>query len=196
MFDMNEKTVNVLSTLIVAGIILVVLLLISIFIPNRYEISIRTSGILGRLGDENYFEVRDIYIDGVYTRSLFKRDVFHGRFIVEGIDFTAEDGSAVVLHDDSEFGATMLYINLEKLRITSQKDTNSLGVIFFSPKFEYFSILIHEPTGEQSRQTRTNEGRLFLSAPAENRSEALQIMREMLAGSVYDSIILHVIVDR
>jgi len=36
-----------------------------LLIPNRYEISIQTSEVLGRLGEEDFSEQKDIYIDGV-----------------------------------------------------------------------------------------------------------------------------------
>lgn len=186
---MNEKTINALSNLIVIGIIFGVVALIMLLIPNRYEITIQTSGVLGRLGDD-YYEKRDIHIDGVYTRSFFRQDVFGGRFIVEGVDFTS-DGSKITINADSNVGNIMLYTNFDSLRWNSGTNIHNIwGTIFFSPKFEYFTILIPEPTGNPSLRTWSKKSGLFLSGPANNRSESLKILYKLLRESpYYDSVI-------
>jgi len=187
---MNEKTINAVSTLIVIGIISGVVALILLLIPNRYEISIQTSGVLGRLGDEDFSEQRNIYINGVYTRSFFRQDVFHGKFIIEGFDFTS-DGSIVTLHPDSNVGNIMLYVNFDGLRRGSYIDRyNTFGTIFFSPKFEYFTILIPEPTDNPTLRVWNGATGEFLSGPADNRSEALRVLYKFLKESLYlDSVI-------
>jgi len=187
---MNERTINSLSNLIVIGIIFGVVALIMLLIPNRYEISIQTSGVLGRLGEEDFSEQKDIYIDGVYTTSFFKPDVFRGEFIVEGIDFTS-DGSKITINADSNVGNIMLYTNFDSLRRNSGTNIHNFwGTIFFSPRFEYFTILIPEPTGNPSLQTWSKKSGLFLSGPANNRREALGILYKFLKESPhYDSVI-------
>jgi len=187
---LNKKTISAISTLIVIGIISGVVALIMLLIPNRYEISIQTSGVLGRLGDKDFSEQRNIYIDGVYTRSFFRQDTFSGRFIIDGFDFTA-DGSIVTLHADSNVGNGMLYVNLDKLRRGSYMDIhNAFGTMFFLPKFEYFTILIPEPTDNPALQVWNGATGEFISGPADNRSEALRVLYKLLKESLYyDSVI-------
>ena len=182
---MSEKTIKVLSNLIVIGIIFGVVALIVLLMPNRYEISIKTSGVLSRLGDEDFYEQKDIYIDGVYTRSIFRQDIFNGKFIIEGFDFTS-DGSIITLHADSNVGAAMLYVNLEGINRGSHiGNYNILGTIFFSPKFKNFTVLISESTDNPALRSWSGESGLFLSSPAGNRSEALRVLHELLKESLY-----------
>lgn len=186
---MKEKTINALSNIIVIGIILGLVALIMLLIPNRYEFSIQTNGVLGRLGDGGLSEPRNIKIDGVYTTSFFKPDVFAGKFIVEGADFTS-DGSVVTFYADADLGNLMMYINFERLRHSHKNVTNILGTIFFSPKFEYFTILISEPIDSPGPRSWDPASGLFISGPANNRNEALRILYELLKDSpYYDSVI-------
>lgn len=163
--------------------VIVVGILVFSLVYFEQTISIQSTGVMGRLGDVDYSEFVNISIEGIYSRSVIRQDIFRGEFKIESFNFTS-DGSIITLFADENFGATMKYINLDGLKAGSDVIVNNLGLVFFTPDFAEFTILIFEPGTNSFTQSWCKETGMFLSAPSSDRKEALDMMRELLSESI------------
>jgi len=147
------------------------------------KISIETMAVMGRLGIDDYYDLRHISITGMYSQPFRGSDTFNGEFIIDGFNFTS-DGSIVAIHANKNYGSNMMYINLKGLSAGSDVEVNHLGIIFFSPRFEQFSILVFEETGDTDSLIWSKESGLFLSAPASCRHDSIEILRKLTRTSL------------
>lgn len=144
--------------------------------PWKYKVNTTIQGVQCRIGDKEYTEDVSIKIKGTYNNYLFKNDTFRGTISISNYDFTS-DGSDVSL----EFNRGSAFLVYNKIN-DGKSDMNPFGILCCTPDFKQLLICVSEPVEKDSKSWSTEKG-LFISAPAETRSQALETARQLSSGS-------------
>ncbi len=140
-------------------------------VPWRYRVDTEIRGIQARIGDRDYAENVSITVRGVYKRFLFKEDIFDGTIAVDKYEFTLNGSDFPFRFYDNS--STLLYVTNIKGSYTHEY----LGRVYAcTPSFEQLLILVSEPI-DSNRNRWTAESGLYISAPAENGYQAIEIAR-------------------
>ena len=160
--------------IILTPIILIIIIGVSISVlPWCRDIDITLSGIQFKTGDAEYTEEKTINIRGRYWRYLFKNDRFEGRIEVEGYDFTFDERMwPVKLSFDNSRDGRSSFLSYDGTANGRFLD-GVTWLIFSEPDFSEILIIPYGGGGEDT---------IFISAPANNRAEAIDIIAD-LAGS-------------
>lgn len=155
---------------LVLGMVLVVISLVICIFPWRYKIDKTIRGVQCRIGDTEYSEDVTITVKGVYKRYLLKDDKFEGTLGISLYDLTF--GLPLIPITFGGDIGNVIYVGFIKNNFVQK----SLGFINCTPDFDKLFIGIHEPImgGEDGRSSWTGENGLFISAPAENREQAIE----------------------
>lgn len=156
--------------LIFAVILITFLVLYNV--PWRYKIDTTIKGVQSRIGDENYVEDVSIIVKGVYKQFLFKEDIFDGNISVDKYDFTAY-GSNTPFYFNNSF-SVLIYTRA----LNGSPINKALGSIISQPDFKQLLITVYEPIESDSKGWSADNG-LFISAPAENRDQAIIIAKTL-----------------
>ena len=161
---------NIKNKRIIIPVIIIIFIGAAISVlPWWSDIDITLNGIQARIGDEEYTEEKEINIRGRYWRYLFRNDRFEGRVEVEGYDFTFDERMWLVQLSFQKYkygGASVLgYMGYANGRFLD----GAVWQIYSDPSFN--KVLIINSDG--------NEGQLFISAPADNRAQAIDIANEL-----------------
>lgn len=150
-------------------ILLIILSVISAayFCPRKFNKEYR--GVVYRLGDNAYSENIKISFDGYLSKRLFKGDKFQGVIIIGdkklikvNMQFDSSDRAHIEYYDES----LSMY--------------NDYGDIVSSNIKGRFTICVLEADKNNSGSTWSIENGLMVSAPANSRSEALDISKSIL----------------
>jgi hypothetical protein len=161
------------------GLILLVffVLCLSLYLfPWKSKVDTTIQGVQCRIGDEKYIKKVSVKIKGTYSNFLIKNDTFRGTISISDYDFTS-DGSDVSLQFYN--GSAFLVYN----KISDGKpDMNPFGILYCTPDFKQLLICVSEPVEKDSGSWSAEKG-LFISAPAETRSQALETARQLSSES-------------
>ena len=151
-------------------IVIIVFLIIGAlyFIPKKlYK---EYSGIMYRLGDENYEENINISINGYISRGFFKEDKFEGTMKIGDKELQKLDMRLTKNNGD------LLFYYDEDTR-----DYISYGQISLNKTREKITISVFEQSEQnKAKKNWSSKDGLMISAPANNRIEALEISNELL----------------
>lgn len=163
---------------LIAIIVLMILLILYIF-PWKNKINTTIQGVQCRIGEKNFVEDISITIDGDYKRYLFMDDIFYGTISIDNYEFTS-DGSNVSLKFNKG-KSFLIYMNV----IDGKPIQVPLGAIYCTPNFKQFLICISEPVHSDSNRWNADLG-LFISAPSLNRSQAIDIAKNLAEKNIAD----------
>lgn len=148
---------------IIIPIIIIILIGLAVSVlPWWSDIDITLRGIQFRNGDGEYAEEKTINIRGRYWRYLFRADRYEGKIEIEGYDFTFEE---YMIFSIAQNDSTLHFQGNVGGNIVVQ----TLGIIYFKPVFSEVLIMIYD----------RGEGLFYISAPAGNREQALDIAKEL-----------------
>lgn len=169
-----KKTCKV-STYIKILSSLIILILILFSLPRKYNLNY--SGIKYRLGDTSFEKKIKIKIQGSYTRNFFGKNKFKGKIFIDDIEIPKEIEEITIKLDNNNSG----YLGYYYYNDTVQSFKNiKYGTIYFSSKLDQLTILIQEPEDLNAKEKQWNSGTgLMISAPAKNRTEALEISNDL-----------------
>ena len=165
---------NIKRKRIIIPVIIIILIGTAISVlPWWRDIDITLLGIQFRTGDAEYTEEKTINIKGRYWRYLFRNDRFEGRIEVEGYDFTFDKRMwPVTLSFENSCGGRSSF-----LLYTGYADGSFLDGaawrIYSNPDFSKVLIM---PYGSG------NEDTVFISAPANDREQAIDIIAKLTNG--------------
>lgn len=137
---------------------------------RKIDINVAYNGILYRLGDSSYSEKIKVSINGNLTKVLFKEDNFQGKIIINNTEMSKLDinfdklGRGIIYYYDEIYGEYRTY-----------------GTLITSNIKENFTICVLEENKEiKGTASWSSRDGLMVSAPAENRVEALKISNELM----------------
>lgn len=154
-------------------------LAIAYFFPLRHSIDIVIEGMQCRLGEEAYSEDVVIHVQGVYSQYLIgDKDRFTGDMAISLLDVTE-----TWRFEDEAFRNGWAPI-MSKTEPDSKGEwgIDFYGDLYCTPRFDKILILVLEPRESQQKSWSTGNG-LFISAPAQNRGEALDVGKLLLLTS-------------
>lgn len=160
-----KKRIQRIRALAVAAL-LVLILLLAVPLPVRVDRTL--SGILWKSGDGQWQEECQVTVDGWYYRYLMRDNIFKGN-----ISFTTADGTVschapnAAFHRDAMYGDRGGPVTVYDGSLNRMK---ALGYVAVSGNFQ--EIFIHAEEWN-------------FSAPAGDRSEALELAQELMAGEWY-----------
>lgn len=153
------------------------------------DISTTCAGIKYRLGKNNQNEFRKVTfeIDGKIYKDMFLNKTFVGKIYISDIEDLLDKqydintykkllNSQVNLQLDKYMRATLFYY----MKKASTSYSETIGTIYFEPTFSKFTISVLEKVDNNTRTWSSKDG-LIISAPAENRKEALEITNSIIA---------------
>lgn len=141
-------------------------------IPWSYKINKTVQGVECRIGDPDYSEKVTIKIDGTYKQYLFKNNTFKGNISIDKYAFTKEKHlQQTTFYNNTAF---LIYHNIQYGNI----DSNIMGDLCCTPDFSKLLITISEPIDADTKSMNVGD-LLFISAPADNRSTAFKISRDL-----------------
>jgi hypothetical protein len=166
-----------IKILIVVCIILALLVFINYKYNQTYAIKYTYDGIKYQANNLNSGIPLSIEVDGVYKKGYFGNpDIFVGKIIVDG-----ELCYAQYRYKSHEYG----FNNYNMSQIESDKFE---GHFFIGDMFKEITIEIHEPVSLGKARFSYLEGWL-ISAPAENRAQAVYISNRLIQKQHKDLII-------
>lgn len=159
------------------GILAVVFgLAIAYYFPLRHSIDIVLEGLQCRLKDESYSERVVIHVQGVYRQYLLgDKDRFTGEMSISLLDVTETRR----FEDVAFSNGWAPIISRTKLDSEAEWGIDFYGDLYCNPRFDKILILVLEPREGQQKSWSTGDG-LFISAPAQNREQALDVGKVLL----------------
>lgn len=156
-------------------IVLIAGIIICVF-PWRHKIDTVIQGAEYRIGDADYSEDITITVKGIYRQYLLKSNTFEGTFSVSKYNFTSDVLIAPTAFCDG-------YTNLTYSDITNGvPHISTLGILCCSSSFDKLLICVSEPVDADSKSWNGENG-LFICAPAESRTQALEIAQTLSGKS-------------
>jgi hypothetical protein len=132
-----------------------------------------------RLGSGSLVENIDINVNGYFSRGLFKGDRFEGTINIgdkelQKLDMMfAKDKGGILFYYDETTG-----------------DYTSHGQIYFDNKREKIAITVFDQSRQdKSKKNWSSNNGLMISAPANNRAEALEISNELLKETLENKLL-------
>lgn len=141
-------------------------------LPQKFESNLK--GLEYRLGDEGYSKEVSISFEGWYTRKIFSSDTFQGSMTIGDIKLTQLRLSI------KKSGETIIGIS------ERTSDYESFGIIYSTDKFKEFTIAVLEK-GEHGGGTWSSKDGLMISAPTDNRENALTISKKLMKEKLEDN---------
>ncbi len=140
------------------------------FYPKKLRLDY--NGIIYRLGDSNYSEKIKVSINGYLSKGLIRGDKFQGILIIGDKQL-----SKINIRFDSADKDDLLYFD------ENTGDFTSYGQIYSSDIKKGLTISVFEQCGQKEgvRRWSSKDG-LIISAPANNRNEALDISNKLMKG--------------
>ncbi|MGL4335873.1 MAG: hypothetical protein ACRCST_03190 [Turicibacter sp.] len=151
-------------------------------IPYTETIDVSLDGMQCRIGEDICEEQKTVIISGKFKRYLFKADHFKGIIQVSGYDFKHID-NLVEFYVDDGYG----YINYIGFT-DGYPEIEFLGTLLFAPHFKEVLVLISEPVYDSDSKSWSAEDGLYVSAPATNKADALEIAAKLSQNSQWLSI--------
>lgn len=146
--------------------ILLILSTVIYFYPKKFNKEY--NGVIYRLGDSSYSENIKISFDGYLSKRLFKGDKFQGTINIGDKKFDkvfmefSNRGDALVQYYGESLGEYMVYGNMYSVNIKDR-----------------FTINVWEAVNSGGYTWSSNNG-LMVSAPANSRSEAVDISNKLM----------------
>lgn len=145
------------------------------FLPLQRNVDVVHKGVLCRTNDPNYKEDVNIEVKGKYRDYLFRMDTFKGTIVIDKYDFTSEwDCMGLIFHE----GMSQLTYN----EPSGVPNMETIGFLFCTPNFDRMMTTVFEPI-DNNRGNWSGEDGLFISAPAETREQALQVVSDLAPRS-------------
>ncbi len=157
---------------VIRTVIIVILLLgIAYFlyrIPREFHKEYQ--GVYYQIGNPDLSEMVTIRFDGYLTRGLWQEDSFEGTIKVGDQELTRVN---LNLYKDS--GAVISYID------NRIQDINTYGTLYTKDIREGFTIcILQEDENNPGHRSWSGEDGYMISAPAGNRSEALELSNRLM----------------
>ena len=176
---LREKMKNLKKYKVVIVCTILLLIIFLQYIPWPVDKSIQL--VQYQNNNLSYEQPLSIQIEGKYYRSLFKDDLFKGSINLNNYDFTEEWHTVDIVFND-RYGI-LRYIKLNNTPLGDWSiDSKTLGIILAIPGFDNFSILF-DGGSNSNPSLRSSENTLFISYPANNRKEALNILEKLSSRS-------------
>lgn len=152
--------------------IFIILLVSSVIYFYPKKLSIEYSGIMYRLGDSNYSENIKVSVNGYLSKGLIKGDKFQGILTIGDKQL-----SKISIRFDNAGKGDLLYFD------ENTGDFTSYGQTYSSYMKEGLTISVFEQYGQKEGMRRwSSKDGLMISAPANNRNEALDISNKLMKG--------------
>ena len=170
----GENDMKIYKKLIIYGIFIFFIIWIVNYLSPR-RLNKEYSGEIYRIGVSNYSEHIKINIDGNLYKGLFKGDKFKGTIIIGDKKLLKLD-----MIIDNEGMGLLFYFE------ESVGEYTSYGSIIFSNKKDEFTISVFEENKDKKefKSWYSKEG-LLISAPANNRDEALKLSNDLMEKTMY-----------
>jgi len=126
-----------------------------------------------RMNDDTYVENTNISVKGkLYTR-FFSDPKFVGSIMIDNFEYTKTSDLTDITFNKSilEGWGILNYVTIDNGKL----HTDMLGSIWMSDHFDEVTIWVSEPLDSDSKSTRD----LIISAPADSRMEAIQIVEQL-----------------
>lgn len=161
---MNKYKKLIIITFIITFIFLI------IFYCYPRKLYSECSGIIYRLGDSNYSDDIKINLDGYYSKGLFTGDIFEGAITI------GEKKLTKINMKFDKFKRGHLFCYDENIG-----EYISYGDLFSNNRMKDFTIIVIEKDGKSKGSgSWTGKDGLMISAPANNRDEALEISNKLM----------------
>lgn len=161
-----EHTVGVVLTFIIT--LALVFSLVNIIYSLPKTISQEFQGIEFRSGDTDYSEVVSISIEGKYVKHFFQDNYFTGTLVINDVEY-----SDVKVYLNKVNGTGVAYkevANSEQLKLTMYTENIEKKIVF----------CILEPNVETGVSSWSSGNGLIISAPSNNREEALKVAKDLM----------------
>ena len=138
-------------------------------------------GIKYQLGKENqeYVEKMELRIDGKVSRTIWGTKSFEGTMSIDG-----ELDIFLKYPNKLKFDKNNFAWHRPELRSDfNYPEYTASGEIYANQKFNEFSILLHQPYGENPSGWNNVDGWIF-AAPAKNRAEAIVITKKFIPEDI------------
>ncbi len=169
---MKEKIINSLV------VIIIIVVMAALLIPWPKEFIKDFSSIKYQLGPDNqmYSETIHVYFNGTYKKSYFGliEDRFIGSIVIDDVDIYQDE--EFNLSFSNEKGTVISHTYFVKAERAMR--TQSYGKLYVGDKFETITIELY--TGEAGNEGFNSFDGYMISAPAENRAEALTITKMLV----------------
>ena len=152
---------------------LLIVLFIVYFLPRK--LNKVYNGVRYRLGNSEEVEDVELSIDGYLSKGLFKGDKFEGTITIGD-----EKLSKLDMRFDKR-GTTVLFYYDD-----SSGDYAAYGTIFTNDLKKEFTITILEKDNQEGQKLWSGKDGLMISAPANNREEALALSNKLMDEVLID----------
>lgn len=154
--------------IIFAFLCIMLILLVIYKYPKRFYQEY--SGIMYRLGDGEYQETVEITIDGYLSNGFFKGNLYEGTMLIGKKKLSKLD------MEFDAFGRGILFYFDEELG-----EYTSFGDIYTKNMNKEITITVLEDRNSNTTdKSWTSKDGLIISAPAENRDEAIEITKDLM----------------
>lgn len=153
--------------------LLIVVLFFLFFYPRK--LNKVYNGVRYRLGTSEKVEDVELSIDGYLSKGLFKGDKFRGTITIGEKQLSKLDmrfdkrGSTVLFYYDDKTGDYIAY-----------------GTIFTNDLKKEFTITVLEKDDQEGQKLWSGKEGLMISAPANNREEALALSNKLMDEVLID----------
>ncbi|GKX31333.1 hypothetical protein SH1V18_38130 [Vallitalea longa] len=158
-------------------VIILIILYINCFAPQNY--SKVYNGIMYRAGNSKYEESITVKLEGQYNKNWFAKNKFKGTIYINDSKLP----NVKIIWDKSGKGSIDYWIN---------NYFYSYGLIYISKNLEKIIICVYETDNINKSTTHWNtvDG-LIISAPANNRKEALIISNDLINQEQENNIVIY-----
>jgi len=167
------------AKIIISAIIALGLLSAWSVYPKPYNETV--NGVYYQLGNEEILEDIKMHIDGKLRKPIFGDIKFEGTVAFEGemVPRLSEDRGELDLWYERGFGMVTSYGRTGEDGVLIP-DIYHYGNIYISSDFTQFTITIASRDSEDKQGSWSGTNGLMVTAPADNREEALEITNELL----------------
>ncbi|WP_134340038.1 hypothetical protein [Filobacillus milosensis] len=164
----REDRKFMISLSVVSAVFIVGFISYSIWYTTPRDVNQTIEGIQFQLGEESVEKPVTIKINGELSRSLSGGGIYGGKFVITGEDvqIPSED-SGVTIDYRGQKNGILLYRNYQPGR------HETVGTIVVNNQFEEIAIMLY------NHGSWSSEDGQIISAPANNRKEALELAREL-----------------
>jgi regulator of replication initiation timing len=165
-------------------IITVLLVALAIFIswnfyPKHYKETL--NGVYYQLGKKDVSENIKIHIEGKLRNHLFGDKKFDGTVKFEGemVPRISKNRGDLELWYEKGFGVINSFYRTDENGVL-KPDIYHYGIVYINDDFTQFTIKVNSRDTDDDQGSWSEENGLMITAPADNREEAIEISDELI----------------
>lgn len=150
---------------------IVIVLLVSLImstVPWSKKIDVKLRGVQSRVGESSEVKEVTVTVKGTYNKYFVKNDTFKGTISISTYGDIWDNSKGELVFSDNT--SIMTYINMDGDKVVS----GTFGSILCATDFSEVLILVNEQYS-LGGSGWTNENGVFISAPAKDREQAIEI---------------------